>query len=223
MRRAILFSCTSIVLLLLAACGDDGGSSCTTTDDCSAGRICVDGECRGAADGGGTDGGSCDPADECGRDGCCGAGEECVEGYQCLPICENARCGDNGSVCCAAGEVCLDGVVCAADCAAEETLCGASLDVCCPAGDVCVSDACQTPGIECGDDFDCRDASLYCETTLGRCLTTPEGAECELAPEFDQIELVEEWHFEGTTVGGVVYDQVISTPTVGDVSGDGIP
>ncbi|MBO6938691.1 MAG: hypothetical protein JJ863_27230 [Deltaproteobacteria bacterium] len=221
-----LFALGALALLLTtSACGDDGGGGmCTTTDDCTGGRTCVDGECRVPTDGGRSDGGgSCEPANECGRDGCCAADEECVDGYQCLPICENQRCGDNGSICCGAGEVCLDGVVCAADCGAAETLCGESLEICCPAGDVCVFDACQTPGIECGDDFDCRDASLYCETTLGRCLTTPEGAACELAPEFDQIELVEEWHFEGTTVGGTVYDQVVSTPTVGDVSGDGIP
>jgi hypothetical protein len=126
-------------------------------------------------------------------------------------------------LCCEAGEVCLDGVVCAADCAPGETLCGAGLDVCCAAGDVCLDDGCVSPGIACGDDFDCRDPGLYCEPTIARCVPTPSATMCEVRPEFDRIELTEEWHWDGVTVGGSVWRQVINSPMVGDVSGDGIP
>jgi len=126
-------------------------------------------------------------------------------------------------LCCDAGDICLDGVVCAADCAADEALCGVDSDVCCPAGDVCLDDACATPGELCEDDFDCRDAALYCEPTIGRCLATPGDPACEVRPEFDRIELVEEWHFDQVDVAGTIYDQVISAPVVGDVSGDGVP
>ncbi len=146
-----------------------------------------------------------------------------MDGFQCLPICANTRCGDNGSICCDAGEICLDGIVCAADCGAGETLCGADLDVCCAAGDVCVRDACLTPGDACEDDFDCRDEGLYCEPTIGRCLPTPSDVACEVRPDFDRIELAQEWHFTGVDVAGATWKQVIASPVVGDLSGDGVP
>lgn len=169
---------------------------------------------------------SCDEADRCGASGgCCDSDEECVDGVSCLQICEapRARCGNSGTLCCDLGEVCLDGVVCAANCGDQETACGTNLDVCCPAGDVCVQDSCITPGATCGDDFDCLGGNRYCETTIGRCLDTPSDVVCETPTTFDAIDLVQEWHFPGATVDGKLYEQVIATPMVGDISGDGIP
>ncbi|HJK97835.1 MAG TPA: VCBS repeat-containing protein [Polyangiaceae bacterium LLY-WYZ-14_1] len=156
---------------------------------------------------------------------CCGEGEECVDGFQCLPVCETVRCGDNGTLCCGDAQVCLDGVVCAADCPAEQALCGSAFDVCCPAGDVCVDDACQTPGAPCGDDFDCLTEGTYCEPTIGRCLPIPDlDPPCEIRPEFDQVAPVVEWHWAGVDLdGGALWANVGATPMVGDVSGDGIP
>ena len=64
--------------------------------------------------------GGCAHGEPCGPAGiCCSANQECVNDWQCLPICENERCGENGAVCCDAGEICLDGEVCARDCASE--------------------------------------------------------------------------------------------------------
>lgn len=201
---------------------------CAGDSDCIVGSICIDMMCvatmdAATPDAGGMDAGLCRDENICGAM-CCVDGEECVDGFQCLPVCETTRCGDNGILCCDAGDICLDGVVCAADCAAEETLCGADSSLCCPAGDVCIADACTTPGIECANDFDCRDPSLYCEPTIGRCLPTGAGGEmCEVRPEFEEIAVTEEWHFEGVMVGATLYNQVINSPVVGDVSGDGIP
>ena len=226
LRRLLFASCA----LVLACGGDDDGPACVTSTDCAGGLICVDGRCVSPSDaaidvGPMRDGGMCTAERSCRGGGtCCAEGEECVGGIYCFPVCENTRCGDNGSVCCESGQTCLDGVVCAADCGAGEELCGASFEICCDAGDTCVADACVTPGIECGDDFDCRDAALYCEPTIGRCLPTPGGDLCEVRPEFDDVALIEEWHWEGyTDAGGTVWSEIITTPVTGDVSGDGIP
>lgn len=155
---------------------------------------------------------------------CCGAGEECVAGRACLPICENDRCGDDGTVCCGAGQVCLDGVVCAAACMPGEALCGAALDTCCEGGEVCLNDVCTAPGDTCVDDYDCPEGS-YCEAVLGatgQCLMLPTAA-CEVRPMFDRLAVTPEWHWEGVTIAGTTYDNVIAAPVAGDVSGDGIP
>jgi len=154
---------------------------------------------------------------------CCPEGEECVRGYDCAPLCENERCGDNALECCAVGQVCLDGVVCAADCGRNRALCGAALDTCCEEGQVCVEDACLDPGSVCEDDYDCRQDDTYCEPTIGRCLPNPSPPLCEVRPTFEDIELEVEWHWEGGVVNGRSYQNVSSTPMVGDVSGDGVP
>ncbi|HHH30770.1 MAG TPA: hypothetical protein ENK57_20840, partial [Polyangiaceae bacterium] len=227
----------SMVLLLcalgLAGCDCDGPTEPECVDDtgCSSGQLCRDGMCVDRADGGAIpDGGAdldaatCPASQVCrGATMCCGEGEECVDGFQCLPTCGTVRCGDNMMLCCDAAEICLDGVVCAASCEAGETLCGADFDLCCPGGDVCLDDACVTPGIECTDDFDCLDAALYCEPTIGRCLTTPSDVMCEVAPTFERVELREEWHWAGVEIGGSLWENVMNTPIVGDVSGDTIP
>ena len=222
----------ALLLCLVAACECAGEppASCTSATDCAAEEICVDGRCQVVADAGGVDAagsdaaGTCPPARSCiAGTVCCADGEECVDGFLCLPTCEQVRCGDNGMLCCDAAEICLDGIVCAADCGGDEELCGAGLDVCCPAGDVCLEDACITPGDPCGDDFDCRDSALYCEPTIARCVPSPGEPLCEVRPDFDRIELVEEWHFDGIDLAGARWQHVIHPPIVGDVSGDGIP
>lgn len=222
---------TPLLLMLLVACDCDDATPCETSADCEAGQLCVEGMCRdrdapdGSVDMFTGDAGDC-AADKSCRAGrlCCAETEECVDELYCFPICENARCGDNGSICCDAGEICLDGVVCAADCASDQALCGASNELCCDAGDVCLDDACATPGMACGDDFDCLTEGDYCETVVGNCLPIPErDPACELLPDFEDVDLEVEWHWQGEMAGGSLYENVIMTPVVGDVSGDGVP
>lgn len=236
-RRLASLIALALLATAGAGCGDDttGVPGCTTNADCPGGRVCLEGRCVASADA--VDGdddaddgtadlaeGGCPAARSCsGGTVCCAEGEECVDGYLCLPVCSAVRCGDSGRLCCASGQVCLDGVVCAADCAADRELCGADLDVCCPPGELCLADACTVPGDLCGDDFDCRDDALYCEPAIARCLPTPPPPVCEVRPEFDRVALEAEWHFDGVEVGGLVYDQVIVAPVVADVSGDGVP
>jgi len=231
------------VALLVAASGcdcegdlplQDVGGPCDTAADCRSGLLCRDGTCRAGPDAGpmtgdggldaGADAGECEAAQVCGGGTmCCPDGEECVDDFACAPVCENTRCGDNNLTCCDAAQICLDGVVCAADCAADRALCGAALDTCCDAGDVCVADACATPGETCGDDFDCLVDDTYCEPTIGRCLPNPAPPLCEVRPDFEDVEIEVEWHWEGVTVGGERFNRVIAPPAVGDVSGDGVP
>jgi hypothetical protein len=127
------------------------------------------------------------------------------------------------TVCCEAGEICLDGVWCAVDCGPTEVLCGAGLDICCNAGDVCLYDACVTPGDTCDNNFDCLDDGWYCESTIGRCLPLPIGPLCEGEPQFSDIEPVLEWYWPGISYGGFYYQNIMVSPAVGDVNGDGVP
>lgn len=209
------------------------GAPCTTSTECSTGLTCRDGSCQPAvgvdagpldAHGGGADAAFCPTARSCGGGrSCCDEGQECVADFACAPVCENERCGDNGLTCCAAGQECLDGVVCAARCEEGRALCGTALDVCCAGGEVCVEDACVAPGDTCTDDFDCLTEGTYCEHTIGACLPNPRPPLCEVRPDFDRVALEVEWHWAGVTVDGTLYSNVIISPTVGDISGDGIP
>ncbi len=212
-RRA--FVSIPVLVLLIAACGEaelvlnpgTGGGGTTSSGDGGAGAS----------------GGDC-ATPRCGVSGiCCEADQECVNDFQCLPICENERCGDNGTTCCNADQVCLNGQDCAADCPVDQALCGANLELCCPVGDVCLNAACITPGNPCTNDFDCPDDSFYCEETLGACLPLPTGELCEGEPVFNPIAPLEEWYWPGVTFGGNLYENTIAAPTVGDVDGDGTP
>lgn len=175
----------------------------------------------GAGASGGEDG--CPEERTCGLDGCCAATEECVNGYQCLPVCENERCGDNLTLCCEAAEECLAGALCVAACGAGETVCGAELDVCCTAGDVCLDEACVTPGDPCTNNFDCLLDGWYCEESIGQCLPLPSGEVCEGEPEFNDIDPELEWYWPGVDYNGLTFENVLAAPAIGDVDGDGTP
>jgi hypothetical protein len=87
-----------------------------------------------------------------------------------------------------------------------------------------VNDACVAKGEACEDDFDCAaSGDGYCEQAVAACLPAPVGARCEVSPEFDRVAMEEEWHWPGITVGGRFFANVMDSPVVGDVSGDGIP
>jgi CARDB len=206
----------TVPLALAAACGDNAELVTSPTGSGGAGGV------AGPGGNGGDAGGAC-PSDLCGfEQACCSDDQECVNDYQCLPTCDNTRCGDNLSVCCDAGEVCLDGTTCAADCAAGEALCGPSLDLCCSAGDVCLNQGCVTPGDACADIFDCPD-DWYCEQTLGSCLPLPPGELCEGDPTFNPIDPALEWYWPGVVYNNLDYRNTIAAPAVGDVNGDGVP
>ncbi len=155
---------------------------------------------------------------------CCENGQECIDDLICAAPCAGTRCGDHGAICCAEEQACLDGVLCAATCEEVQLTCGEDLNICCASTDVCLNDGCVEPGTSCADDFDCAiEDGKYCETVIGRCLDTPENVSCELPPDTDPLDPTEEWHWPGVEIGGKLYENVIASPAVGDVSGDGIP
>ncbi|MFH2005680.1 MAG: hypothetical protein ABI333_03725, partial [bacterium] len=214
-RRASPVGIWTAVLLFAAACGPNS----TGGGDGGAG----DGGDATQLDGGGTDAG-CSSGILCGPfELCCEAGQECVNEFQCLETCENERCGDNLTVCCEAGQECLDGVVCAEECGVGQDVCGVDLAFCCPVNDVCLNNDCVTPGLICGNNFDCLDDGYYCETTISRCLPLPPGPLCEGTPTFTDIEPVLEWYWPGISYGGFYYQNILAAPVVGDVDGDGTP
>lgn len=216
LRTAAPFTAFFFLLVIVAACSDDAAQVIPPPGTGGAGGV---GGAGGAA-GGSED---CPEAQQCGLDGCCAEGDECVNGYQCLPACASDRCGDNLETCCGDDEVCFAGAVCVADCAMDETFCGAGFDTCCPAGDVCLDDACVTPGDNCTNNFDCLTDGWYCEPTIGQCLPLPAGEICEGNPTFNDIDPLLEWYWPGVQYDGRMFENTIGAPAVGDVNGDGTP
>jgi len=126
--------------------------------------------------------------------------------------CATQICGDE---CCDDDEECVL-AACLPVCTAG-VRCGAELSVCCGENEVCLQPDCVAPGAECFDSYDCP-AGEFCEPNLGehgQCLPNPGRNECEIVPDFGEIEPVLEWSFES--------DQVITMPAIGDIDGDGLP
>ena len=126
-------------------------------------------------------------------------------------MCETFLCGDP-AVCCDVDDECLNGA-CVPICPSG-VRCGAQQEMCCADGDVCVGVTCTTPGEACIDSYDC-DPGEYCETVLGNCLPQPDPLECEVTPNFDSIDVQQEWAF--------TKDEIIAVPAIADFDGDGIP
>lgn len=123
--------------------------------------------------------------------------------------CESVQCGAD---CCETDQECVLGAC--QDACNSGVRCGEALLTCCDAGDVCLNPECVTPGAECIDSFDCPEGE-FCEPTIGACLPQQEPVLCEIEPDFEDVDAVLEWSAED--------EQVIATPMVADVDGDGLP
>jgi hypothetical protein len=142
---------------------------------------------------------------------CCPRGTQCLDGT-CCP--DDRRCA---GLCCDVGQVCIDNS-CQIDCG-DAPRCG---DSCCALGEVCTLGGCLVPGSLCDSHLDC-DEEQYCDPALGRCLPLAETSdECEHRPPVGEFEPEVEWHWEGYSLNPS-FRQVLSTPLVGDVDGDGLP
>lgn len=126
-------------------------------------------------------------------------------------LCQGTLCGQP-VVCCAPGEECVE-QACLPACASE-VRCGDNLEICCPDGDVCAAGECVTPGKDCADSYDCSPGE-YCEPTLHKCLPQADPVTCQVVPQFDALNVTQEWAY--------VDEDVISSPAIGDVTGDGVP
>ena len=126
-------------------------------------------------------------------------------------ICETVLCGPTDQCCDALEECVLDS--CLAQCDSG-VRCGDKQDVCCDDGQVCLGNACTDPGGPCVDSFDCP-LGEFCEPTLGACFPQFEPVSCEVEPDFEDIDVVEEWSWE--------VEEIISIPVVADVDGDNAP
>jgi hypothetical protein len=125
-------------------------------------------------------------------------------------VCNTVLCGA-AAVCCEMDEECvLD--QCLPACPSG-IRCGPAQDECCGASQVCLEDECVDPLGACGDSFDCG-VGAFCEPTLDQCLPQFDPVGCEYVPEFDGIELTEEWSFET--------NEVISVPAIADIDDDGV-
>jgi hypothetical protein len=122
------------------------------------------------------------------------------------PGCETILCGGE---CCDAGQECVN-EACLPACPSE-IRCGQNQEVCCDDGQVCLASQCVTPTGPCIDSFDCQEGE-FCEPTLDQCLPQPDPLDCQILPDFQDIEVTLEWSFES--------EQIISMPAVGDIDGD---
>lgn len=208
---------------------------------------CIEGACQTVCEGSSCGDQCCERGEMCLDDGCCAAGLVCngtccEEGQECYPdygciacttfLCEGECCPTGtrcltgeccpddrqcGGACCAHGEICSEGI-CRLDCGVAP-ICG---DLCCDAGDVCYLGSCETPGRPCDGHYDC-DEGHYCDPALGRCLPLAEASEeCEYRPPIEAFSPVVEWSWTGYSLNPA-YRQVLSTPLVGEVDGDGLP
>ncbi|MEM9458653.1 MAG: FG-GAP-like repeat-containing protein [Myxococcota bacterium] len=125
--------------------------------------------------------------------------------------CETVACGDSAA-CCEFDQECVVGS-CVPACASG-VRCGVAQEICCDAGSVCLADACVAPTGACLDSFDCE-IGEFCEPTLEQCLPQVDPVTCELQPQFEDIDTIEEWHWDT--------NEVISIPVVADLDGDGRP
>ncbi|MCX4246173.1 CARDB domain-containing protein [Paraliomyxa miuraensis] len=123
-------------------------------------------------------------------------------------LCETILCG-NPAECCEADQECVN-EQCLPACETE-IRCGENQEICCDEGQVCLANSCATPTGPCIDAFDCEEGE-FCEPTLDQCLPQPNPLDCEILPDFQDIEITQEWTFEE--------DQVISMPAVADIDGD---
>ncbi len=121
-------------------------------------------------------------------------------------LCDTILCGGD---CCEVGDECVN-EQCLPPCPSE-VRCGQNQEICCDDGQVCLAQACATPTGPCLDSFDCEEGE-FCEPTLDQCLPQPDPLDCELLPEFEDVEVTLEWSFTS--------DQIISMPVVGDIDGD---
>ncbi|RAL24773.1 hypothetical protein DL240_00760 [Lujinxingia litoralis] len=93
---------------------------------------------------------------------------------------------------------------------------------CCDEDQLCLAGSCVTPGASCESSLQCA-ADEFCEPTLGQCL--PDlGDACIYRPEGNVFDPVVDVAWQATDdTPAPTHRQVMMTPSVVDITGDGIP
>ncbi len=200
MRRAFVW----LALTQLCACDCGSAIECTSTAACPTGQTCVKQHCVGGTGGGGGDAG----ATGGGAGGGAGGGGG---GGACTTTC--------GSGCCTAAETCELGA-CHLKCSTGTTRCGdVPTEACCSGTDVCFLGACTVPGAACDLSTPCP-TGQQCDPSINRCLPKGPAGACEFHPDGGAINPSTLWDYTPATDA---YTQVMMTPAVVDVNGDGVP
>ncbi|MBQ9243175.1 MAG: hypothetical protein IJ165_08090 [Proteobacteria bacterium] len=210
--------------------GDCGGIACSETQYCYQ-DICHEKiECGGVL----CDGdyecveGECKPAAWCLNGGvrcaeaCCEEGEICGTSKICCD--RKDACGQN---CCADNEVC-EHEACHIICSEDVVRCAdeSGHEMCCQPGEICVSNKCFTPSVSCVDSYMCENGQ-FCDAVMKQCLPQPTGEVCEAKPTGGDVIPTLVWHWgQGDLTPGAnefpAHVQVMSSPMVADVDGDGV-
>ncbi len=156
----------------------------------------------------------------------CPSGQVCAEGI--CSVGEGRTDGgeggaDAGCAVTCGGSCCPEGHRCAPEGCRIEcgalTACGeVGAESCCGGEELCYLGACVTPGNACTHQSDC-DETTYCDPTVARCLPRVEGSACEFTPSgvFTPETM---WR---SVITEDAFTQVMMTPSVIDVNGDGTP
>lgn len=102
----------------------------------------------------------------------------------------------------------------------SQNVCGQG---CCTDDELCIANSCVTPGAACEHNVQCGNGQI-CEPTIGKCIPRSADA-CIYKPDTDVFDPVVHvaWVDDATTTPLPDYNQVMMTPAVVDITGDGIP
>ncbi len=202
---------------------DQGVCGCDNEDQCRNAEQCEDGGCQCPTEICGDDGTCCEDGEVCTDVEVCDEDGDCETFRDCRPECEGEFCGFQGELCCEGDEpVCGPHGECVQEC--EGDLCGEEFDICCDAGEICIFGDCVEPGDDCEHFTDCG-FDEYCDEGIGKCLPDdfPEDLVCEDEYDFDEVQPEIMWQWDGVEVGDTLYKNVMMTPLVADMDGDGTP
>ncbi|MBR4985595.1 MAG: hypothetical protein IKY83_07645 [Proteobacteria bacterium] len=209
--------------------GDCGGIACTDTQYCFQ-DMCFDKiECGGVLCEGDYEcvDNVCKPSAWCLNGGvrcdeiCCEEGQICGKSKLCCD--RKDACGQN---CCGANEVC-ENEACHIVCAENVVRCtdGSGQEMCCQPGEICVSNRCYTPSVSCVDNYMCENGE-FCDAVMRQCLPQPTGEVCEAKPTGGAVIPTLVWYWGAGDLAPASdqfpnHVQVMSSPMVADVDGDG--